>query len=208
MSKDSLHLAEAAGAGQLAREGEVGEIAALRAGLEDATGAADRVAEEEALVDVLRAGLLAVDVLPGLRGVDARGGVPVGAGGDEDGVDVAAVEELAEVLVHRAGVVAVLLVGHLLDADATVFLDIADRRELDVVLLEEAAEIIGAAVADPDAAEDDALARRDRAVEAEGRAGDHGRGDRRRRQREAGLEEAAARGAGAGDGPGHTDDSW
>ena len=208
MSVNTLHLSEPAGAGQLAGEGEVGEVAALRAGLKDAAGAADRVAEEEALSDVLRAGLLAVDVLAGLCGVDARGGVPVGAGGNEDGVDVAAVEELAEVLVHRAGIIAVLLVGHLLDADAPVFLDVADRRELDVVLLEKAAEVVSAAVADADAAEDDALARRDRAVEAEGGAGDHGGGDRGGRQREAGLEEAAARGAGAGDGPGHTDDSW
>ena len=48
MSVNTLHLSEPAGAGQLAGEGEVGEVAALRAGLKNAAGAADTATKERA----------------------------------------------------------------------------------------------------------------------------------------------------------------
>ena len=46
-----------------------------------------------------------------------------------------------------------LLVGHFLDGVAAGFLDVADGDELHVLLLQEAAEVVGSAVADADAAD-------------------------------------------------------
>ena len=86
---------------------KVGQAAALRAGLEDAAGAAERLGQLEALGDVLGAGLLAIDVLAGIGGEAGGGGVPVGAGGDEDGVNVAAGQQLAQIAVRGAVLVAV-----------------------------------------------------------------------------------------------------
>ena len=74
--------------------------------------------------------------------------------------------------------IAVLLIGHLLDGHAAGLLHIADGGELHVFLLQEAAEVVRAAVADADAADDDPLAGRRGAVQPEGRTGnDRGRGD-------------------------------
>ena len=78
---------------------EVGHAPALGAGLEDPAGLADRVVELLAEVDGQAAGLLAVDVLAGLGRQHRRRRVPAVAGGDQHGVDVGPVEQLAEVAV-------------------------------------------------------------------------------------------------------------
>ena len=63
------------------------------------------------------------------------------------------VEQLAKVAIPFAILIAVLFVGHLLDRIAALCLHIADGHELHVLLLQEAAQVVRAAVADADAAQ-------------------------------------------------------
>ena len=62
--------------------------------VENAAGGFD---QELALADVVRAGLLDVDMLARLAGEDRRGGVPVVGGGDGHGIDGLVVEQAEEV---------------------------------------------------------------------------------------------------------------
>ena len=65
-------------------------------------------------------------------------------------------------------VIAVLLVDFFLDGDAAFFFDVADGDELDVLLLQEAAEVVSSPVPDADSAHHDPLAGSDCAVLAPG----------------------------------------
>ena len=184
MSIDGLEPAQLAAPGQINRESKIGQAAPLCAGLEDAAGAADRLGQREALGDVLGAGFFAVNVLAGVGREDGGGDVPVGPGGDEDGLDIAAGQQLAQVAVRGAVVVAVFGISPPLDRRAARFLDIAHGHELHVGFLEETAQVVGAPVADADAAQDDAFAGGDAAVPAQNGSAHHlGRG-----QQGAGLE--------------------
>jgi len=153
MGVDGPELAEPAGAGQLAGEGEVGEVPPLRAGLENPARAAHRLGQRQALHDVLGAGLLAVHVLARLRRVDRGRRVPVRSRGDEHRVDVGAGQQLAEVVIRRAVLIAVLLIGHFLDGRAACRLDVGNGDELHVRLLQKAPEVVAAPVSDADAAQ-------------------------------------------------------
>ena len=175
MGVDPLELPELAGAGEPAGKGDVRQVAALRASLEDAARAANDLRQLQALSDVLRAGLFAIHVLAGAGRIDGGRAVPVRTGGDQDRVDVTAVEQLAKVAIHRAVCVAVVLVDFFLDGDAAFFFNVADGDELNVLLLQEAAEVISSPVADADTAHHDSLAGSDCAVPAQGRT----RNDRR-----------------------------
>ena len=130
-------------------------------------------------------GLLAIHVLAGAGGVHSGRRMPVRPGRDQHGIDILAVEQLAEVAILCAVVVAVMLVGNFLDRIAANLFHVAHGQELNVLLLQEAAEIVRAPVADADAAHRDALARRDVAVEPECRARQNrkpGRGQPRTRR--------------------------
>ena len=120
--------------GQLAGEREVRQVPPLRARLEHAAGAAERLRQRQALGDVLRAGLLAIHVLAGLGRQDRGRGVPVRPGGDQHRVDIAAGQQFAQVAIGRAVLVAVLGVGHFLDRLAARGLDVANRDKLHVRL--------------------------------------------------------------------------
>ena len=183
-----LQPAQLAAAGQIDREHEVRQAAPLRAGLEHAAGAAERLRQREALGNVLGAGLLAIDVLAGLGGQDRGGGVPVRAGGDEDRVNVAAGQQFAQIAIHRAILVAVFVIRLLLDGFAPRGLDVADGDELHVRFLEEATQHVGAAAADADAAQHDAFAGSDPAVPAEHGAAHDLRGDQQGAHLRGGLE--------------------
>jgi hypothetical protein len=172
---DSVELSELSAAGQVDGVHEVGQAAALGACLEDAAGAAEGVAQGQALHDVLGAGLFAVDILAGAGGGARGGGVPVGAGGDEHGVDVVPRQQLVHVAVGGAVGIVVLVVHHLPGAIQVVGADVADGDELDVGLGQEAGQVVAAAVADADAAEHDPLAGGNRAVLAQGAAGNEHR---------------------------------
>ena len=70
----------------------------LNADGEDLLGPLDRLGDLAGLVDRVGHRLFAVDVLAGLHRVDRHLGVPVVGRGDQDGVDILAVEDLAIVL--------------------------------------------------------------------------------------------------------------
>ena len=72
--------------------------AVLRADLERAAGLLHLVVDGEALAQVARHRLLAVDVLAGVHRVDRDLGVPDVVRADEDGVDVTPVEDAAVVV--------------------------------------------------------------------------------------------------------------
>ncbi len=155
------------------------QVPPLRAGLEDAARAVHRLGQQQALRDVLRARLLAIHVLAGAGRVEGGRAVPVRPGGDQDRVDVAAVEQLAKVAIHRAVRVAVVLVDFFLDGDAAFFFDVADGDELNVLLLQEAAEVVSSPVPDANSAHHDPLAGSDRSPFPQGRTGNDHRCHRR-----------------------------
>ena len=72
--------------------------AALGAVLDDPVVLAGGLDGDPALVDVVAARLLDVDVLAGLAGPDGHQRVPVVGRGDRDGVEVLVVEHAADVL--------------------------------------------------------------------------------------------------------------
>ena len=160
---------------EFAGEGKVRQVPALRARLKHRAAPPHRVAKDQALGDVLGAGLLAVDVLAGLRRMHGHQAVPVGPRGNQHGVHIGLIEEFAEVVIGAAFRGAVVLVGDRLHRIPAGLLDVADRHELHVGLLEEAAEVVFAAAADADAGHADSLARRHGPVEAQRRRRDHHR---------------------------------
>ena len=157
---DRLKLAKFAAVGQLAGEGEVGEIAALRAGLEDAARAPHCVAKGQTLGDRLRAGFFAIDILAGPGRKTGRRRVPVWTRGDQHGIDVAAAQEFAEVPIRGAVLAAVALVDHLLDGLAPGGLHVADSHAADVRAARGSMSVVGTTVADTDTAQHDLLAGR------------------------------------------------
>ena len=110
--------------------------------------------------------------LPALAALMAAVACQFGSGGDQHGIDILAVEQFAKVAIAIAVFVAILLIDHGFDRIAAGRFDVADGDELDVFLFQEAAEVVGSSIADADAAQHDSLAGGDRAVEAQGRAGD------------------------------------
>ena len=165
---DFAKFAQPSGAGQFAGEGEVGQVAPLGADLEDAAGAAHHIGQLQALGDVFGARFFAIHVFAGAGGVDCGGGVPVGTGGDQHCVDVVAGEQIAEVAIHVAIGVAVVFIGDFFDGLASFFFDVADGDELNIGLWQEATQVVGAPIADADAAHDDSFARGNRSIFAEG----------------------------------------
>ncbi len=110
-----------------------------------------------ALGDPVRQRLLAVDVLAGLAGQDGRDRVPVVGRGDHDGVDILAVEHLAEIVVGLR-----LAVGRRLGPPQMRLVHVADRRDPDVRKALEDFEQAGPHAADADEAQHDRLAGRGR----------------------------------------------
>jgi hypothetical protein len=115
-------------------------------------------------VDVVRERFFAVHILASIQGGDGDDGVPVIRRGDDDGVDVLAGEELAEVAVGLAAfeggvlVLAVALGDGLLGVLTAVGIDIADGDDLDFFATEEVVEVTAVHLAVADEAEREALA--------------------------------------------------
>ena len=124
-----------------------------------------------ALVNGHGQGLLHVDVLARLAGLDRLDGVPVVGRGDDHGVDVLAVEHAAKVLVpgHLSGELLPHLrcplangVDHLLAHQGAVpgqvrLVDIAQSHDVHVILGHEALEQLAPAIAHADEADPDLL---------------------------------------------------
>src|ERR1035441_6723932 len=152
--------AELAAAGQPHREFEVGDVAALAPGLVDHPITADIFGQREAFRDGDGGGLLAVDVLAGLRRPDRHAGVPAVAGGDHDGFDIFAGQQFRVIAVDDAVAVSIVPINRGLDGLARGFPDIGDADKLNPRIGEGRRQILLAAVAEPAAAADDSVAGR------------------------------------------------
>ena len=168
--------AEAPVAGDLTGLAELLARSLLRAELEDAAVAMHRVAQDLDLVDAHAQRLLDVDVLAGADGGQGVQDVPGVERGDGHGVDIVAVQQFAEIVVHGAVRVPVVRVDRLLGPFAHGAFDVADGHDLGSGNAHAGAHVAEAHGADADAAHDDAFARRDAAGAAQGR----GRDDQRR----------------------------
>src|SRR5262249_49710644 len=142
-----LQFADAAVAHALGGQAEHStELAALlAAGLEDYLRLLYRVHDGPALGDIVGERLLAIDVLAGAGGLDARDRVPVVRRGDDHGVDVLASQHVAEVVEGVAALVLALaflgsipLLNRLLGALPAVRDDVADGHDLHVATAEKA----------------------------------------------------------------------
>ena len=179
-----LELAQLAAPGQIHRKRKIRQAAPLRAGLKHPRGAAEGVGQGQALDDVLGAGLFAIDILAVVGRQNGRGGVPVRAGRDQDGVDVVPRQEFAQVNVGGAIGVAVAGIRPAFDRRAAIPAHLANRGKAHVRFAEETPEHVSAAAADADGAESDPFTGRHPAV-----APDHGAFDdlRHSAEHEAGL---------------------
>ena len=137
----------------------------MRAGLENAFGLAGLLHELDSFVNVMGERLLAVDVFASAHGGDGDIGVPVIGCGDDDGVDIFAGENLAEIVVRVAGAVGfaglfrVRIVDAFLGVQATGRVDIAHREDFDVIAIDKATEVAAHLFAHADATDGEALAR-------------------------------------------------
>ena len=98
--------------------------------------------------------------------------MPVGARGNQNRIDVLAVQQVPEIAIRVAVLVAILGIGNFLDGNSTGFFHIADGDELNVFLFQKTAEVICSSIPDPDPADDNALTGGGGSVQAEGRARD------------------------------------
>src|SRR5262249_49930124 len=147
-------LADTAATEEVGRLLAPGRRAALDADLDDAFVRPCRLDHGAALGDAQRQRLLDADVLAGLAGVGGHQGVAGVGSADDDGVEVATVEELA--------VVAELLrVGtNLLGGEVDVgLIDVAHGDDVGILVLQKGVEDLVAAVAQADESQADALAR-------------------------------------------------
>ena len=155
------NLAQPAAAHKLRHLAAHGRGAAMQPGLANPPVPLHRLDHRAPFRDAQRGGLLDIDILPGLAGVDGLQGVPVVGRGDDHGVHVLQLEELAVVL-EPLGVGADLLRGKV----EVGLVDVADGDDLSVALLEKGVQHLVAAVAHADEAEAHAVVG---AEDAEGR---------------------------------------
>ena len=116
---------------ELERLPHAGHAAALHAHLAHASELPRPLRHHAALLHVVAAGLLHVDILARLHCPDGHQGVPVVGRGDRDGVDILAVEQAADVL-HVGRRVQRVLEMLLAEPHVGGRIDIADRHEFDI----------------------------------------------------------------------------
>jgi hypothetical protein len=102
MSCDFKEFADATISNEFGGQPEPGIGALLAAGLEDSLGTTDGIADVAALLNRQSERLFAVNVFAGLRCGNRDFRMPVIGGADNDGVDPAVSEQIAEVFVLRA----------------------------------------------------------------------------------------------------------
>ena len=126
--------------------------APLGADLNDTLVRFGGVDHREAFLDRAAGGLLGVHVFAGLAGVNHHDRVPVIRGGDNDGVDVLAFEDLSIVLVGEG-----ISTDDLRVAGDVVGIDVAERADLDARHVVEAADVIAATAAGANIGDDDLI---------------------------------------------------
>ncbi len=150
-------LADVAVQRQLASLPEVTERTLPHARLEHALVFAQRRTDGEPVVHAHAGRLLAVHVLTGVGGSGGDQRVPVILRSNHHCVDVFACQQLAEIVVHGAAGVTVLLIHRFLSTFAPVALHVADRNHAAVASSQEVAHVTGAHAAHADAPERDPL---------------------------------------------------
>ena len=116
---------------EIERLPHAGHAAALHAHLAHASELPRPLRHHAALLHVVAAGLLHVDILARLHRPDGHQGVPVVGCGDRDGVDVLAVEQAADIL-HVGRRMQRVLEVLLAEPHVGGRVDVADRYEVDV----------------------------------------------------------------------------
>ena len=147
---------------------------------EFAPSSCSRGNENQALSDILRTRLLAIHVFASFRGIHRGSRMPIGARGNQHGVDVAAVQQFTEVAIHGTIRVAIFVVSGFFHRLASNFFDIADCYKLNILLFQETAQVIRSAVSDTDPTHNNSLAGSNSTVQAQCRARDNRRRHRRR----------------------------
>ena len=112
-----------------------------------------------------------IDIFSGLSGVDGHVGMPVIAGGNENGIDVGAVKQVPKIAIQIAGLSFKVFGKPVLGGVSPFGLDIAEGKELHVALPEHLQEIASAAFADSDDSESDGVVRSGFAFFAESSGG-------------------------------------
>jgi len=174
---DALDASDAAVADKFARLAELSAGPLLAARLEDRRVPPDRLGHEVGPADGQRQRLLAVDVLAATGRLDGAQGVPVVGHGDEHRLDVVPGEHLAVVHVALAVAAAVRGVDEVDRHVAELLVDLRDAEDPDLAVLDQAAQVVLALLADADEAHRDAVAR-GRAASAQDVGCQHGRGGR------------------------------
>ena len=146
---------------------KIGDAAALRSGLKDPSGPLHRIGQLLAIRDRQAAGLFAVNVLAGLGRHHRCGGMPAIAGRDQHGVDVLAVEQLAEVAIEFAVLVSIVFVDQSLARIAAARLHVGDRDAPHVGQTKHRLQVVRAAGTDADHPERDSSRWARRAVPAQ-----------------------------------------
>ena len=127
--------AELAGADVIERGDELAGAALPGADLGDPLVLLGGGGHRLGFADVVTDRLFEIHVLAGLAGQDRRQGVPVVGRGDDDGVDVIAVEDLAEVL-DDFRTLALLLFDVVGRLTGVAGVDVADHRDRDLLINE------------------------------------------------------------------------
>jgi hypothetical protein len=162
---DRTDFADDAVADQLRRHAEFLGRALLGAGLEHALGGAHRFHQLDGFAHTVGQRLLAIDIFAGFHRRDGNVGMPVVGRGDHSDVDVLSGQELAEVVVRiaafvlRAGLGRVEIVHSFLGVLAAGGVDIADGHDLNVIPIEEIAEVSVHLVSHADASDGESFAR-------------------------------------------------
>jgi hypothetical protein len=138
----------------------VRQVATLSSSLENASRTMNRLLQNDALSDILCTRLFAVHVLASLGGIDGGCAVPVWSRGNQDRIDVLAIEQISKVAVGFALVVLVVLIGFLLDRKTLLFLHVTDGDKLDIFLFQKTSQIVSSAISNPNTADDNSFAGR------------------------------------------------
>src|SRR5438105_1366296 len=126
--------------------------APLGAHLDDALVTPGSFQHGPAFIDSFCEGLFDINIFAGLAGVNGRQRVPMVGCGDEDTIDVFAIEHTAEVL-DGIGSMAALLFDIGDGPDQHLVIDVADDRAINLLVLQEDAQDIAATTATTDNAD-------------------------------------------------------
>ena len=172
-SVDGMNFSQLPGLREFGGVAKVGNVAALCTRLEDATGPLNRFLQSSCQLNGDRTGFFRVDIFAGFGCHHGSGRMPAVTRGNQDGVDIIAGQQFAEVAIGVAFLVAVLFVGHLFDGLALISANIGDSDEADIGLLKHVAQHITATSANADPSQNNPFAGSHGSVQAQRRCRDN-----------------------------------